>query len=98
MSDNARRRTQPGETCMWCNCPLEPGHPGHSCDSCYEWNRRCSMNPARLTLDQLYELEAYSRKIYTRPPSPEELEFEQTSRAADALRRKKHADQALPVG
>ena len=94
MSDNpSRRRIQPGETCLWCRCPLEPpGNPGHTCDDCYEWDRRRSMNPARLSLEELYELEEYSRKIYTLPPTPQELELEQTARQAKALRRTTHAN------
>ncbi len=92
MSDNHPRiSAAPRTTCLWCGCPLNTSEPAPTCDRCDEWDRRRFMNPARLSIDELYELEAYSRIIYTRPRTPQELELEQTARKAAAYRRMIHA-------
>jgi hypothetical protein len=64
--------------CTYCLAPLKLGETSFTCDRCWKW---------RMNEGDPHELEEYSRPINTRPPTPEELELEETARLVNELRR-----------
>ena len=78
--------------CLYCDTPLRYDEIGLTCYRCHRWRRRCAMRTAKLSIEELYELEEYSRQIYSRPPTPEDLELQEIAQQADAWERTRHAD------
>lgn len=75
------------DNCMYCQSPLEIGDAGSTCDRCSELQRKLSMPSYKLTDEELYELEEYSRFLHTVAFEREEREIEELGRRLNAAGR-----------
>lgn len=75
------------DDCMYCQSPLEIGDAGSTCDRCSELQRKLSMPSYKLTDEELYELEEYSRFLHTVAFVREEREIEELGRRLNAAGR-----------
>lgn len=73
--------------CDVCRQMFEPGPGERTCDRCRDWQEKCSWCGTQLTVEELLELEDYSRFIYSLPPDADQIEYEQASKSFDQQNR-----------